>query len=79
MSSSHTLSEKGLEQAKECLSLLKYSEGNIRRDIGLARQQLEARLEKLESRLLDELAEIVETENFKVDEIIAEIQELGKE
>lgn len=37
MDSVKILSEKGLEQAQECLSLLKYSEGLVKRDIELAR------------------------------------------
>lgn len=75
MESLQILSKKGLEHAQECLSLLKYSEGLIKRDIELARMQLELKLRKLESLIQDELKEVVENENFKVEEIIADMQE----
>ncbi|KAH3746898.1 uncharacterized protein LOC127847861 [Dreissena polymorpha] len=65
----------GLHAAKECFQMLKYSEGLVRRDIDLARIQLEIRLKKLEARLQAELRDLVETETFKIEEVIADIND----
>lgn len=40
--------------------------------------QMELKLKKLEVEMQEELNDTVETENFKVEEIIAEIQETSK-
>ncbi|XP_052786054.1 uncharacterized protein LOC128221487 [Mya arenaria] len=78
MDSVERLSEEGTQRAKECLSLLKFSEGLVRRDIDLARIQLELRLKKLETRLLAELRDLVENETFKVEETVANVNEIVK-
>lgn len=62
------------QRGKESLSLLKISEGLVKRDISLVRKQIDVIVRKLEEKALSELKELFANEQENIQEVLDNIK-----
>lgn len=62
------------QRGKESLSLLKISEGLVKRDINLVRKQIDVIVRNLEDKALSELKELYANEQENIQEVLDNIK-----
>ena len=62
------------QNAMECLSLLKFSEGLVRRDIDLVRKEIDLHLKKIVKQTLAELQKVYLSEKENIEEVLTNLK-----